>query len=181
MADDTPFAFSALPNTAQELESAAHRDELPVTGRTVLTVMGAVRGVGGIDSWGTDVEPPYRISGEEGGVPMEGTVTVSSVSATISKGQIREYVQVGISIEGTRLPGFLTSFYSIYGDGGSFYNGLDGTGVLLSDGTYVLSDSTIRQNPDEGFVMEGTVTVYQFDGDGGLVRTDGFDFSYGVV
>ena len=29
--------------------------------------------------------------------------------------------------------------------------------------------------------MEGTVTVYQFDGDGGLVRTDGFDFSYGVV
>ena len=65
MADDTPFAFSALPHTAQELESAAHRDELPVTGRTVLTVMGAVRGVGGIDSWGTDVEPPYRISGEE--------------------------------------------------------------------------------------------------------------------
>ena len=65
MADDTPFAFSTLPNTAQELESAAHRDELPVTGRTVLTVMGAVRGVGGIDSWGTDVEPPYRISGEE--------------------------------------------------------------------------------------------------------------------
>ena len=65
MADDTPFAFSALPNTAQELESAAHRDELPRTGRTVLTIMGAVRGVGGIDSWGTDVEPSYRISGEE--------------------------------------------------------------------------------------------------------------------
>ena len=65
MADDTPFAFSALPNTAQELESAAHRDELPRTGRTVLTVMGAVRGVGGIDSWGTDVEPACRISGEE--------------------------------------------------------------------------------------------------------------------
>ena len=65
MADDTPFAFSALPNTAQELESAAHRDELPDTCRTVLTVMGAVRGVGGIDSWGTDVEPACRISGEE--------------------------------------------------------------------------------------------------------------------
>ena len=65
MADDTPFAFSALPNTAQELESAAHRDELPDTGRTVLTIMGAVRGVGGIDSWGTDVEPACRISGEE--------------------------------------------------------------------------------------------------------------------
>ena len=65
MADDTPFAFSALPNTAQELESAAHRDELPDTCRTVLTVMGAVRGVGGIDSWGTDVEPACHISGEE--------------------------------------------------------------------------------------------------------------------
>ena len=65
MADDTPFAFSALPNTAQELESAAHRDELPDTGRTVLTIMGAVRGVGGIDSWGTDVEPACRICGEE--------------------------------------------------------------------------------------------------------------------
>ena len=65
MADDTPFAFSALPNTAQELESAAHRDELPRTGRTVLTIMGAVRGVGGIDSWGTDVEPSCRICGEE--------------------------------------------------------------------------------------------------------------------
>ena len=65
MADGTPFAFSALPNTAQELESAAHRDELPDTGRTVLTIMGAVRGVGGIDSWGTDVEPACRISGEE--------------------------------------------------------------------------------------------------------------------
>ena len=65
MADDTPFAFSALPNTAQELESAAHRDELPDTCRTVLTIMGAIRGVGGIDSWGTDVEPACRISGEE--------------------------------------------------------------------------------------------------------------------
>ncbi len=65
MADGEPFAFSALPNTAQELEAAAHRDELPNTGRTVLTIMGAVRGVGGIDSWGTDVEPACRISGEE--------------------------------------------------------------------------------------------------------------------
>lgn len=65
MADDRPFAFSALPWTAQELESAAHQDELPPISRTVLTVMGAVRGVGGIDSWSADVEPPYHISGEE--------------------------------------------------------------------------------------------------------------------
>ena len=32
--------------------------------RTVVTVCGAMRGVGGIDSWGSDVEAPYRISGE---------------------------------------------------------------------------------------------------------------------
>lgn len=61
---EEPFAFSALPNTPHELENAAHRDELPCTGRTVLSVLGAVRGVGGIDSWGTDVEPACRLSGE---------------------------------------------------------------------------------------------------------------------
>ena len=59
-----PFAFSALPYTAQELQNADHREQLPATGRTVVTVMGAVRGVGGIDSWGADVEPAYRLSAE---------------------------------------------------------------------------------------------------------------------
>ena len=62
---DAPFAFSALPNTAQELESAQHISELPSTGRTCITVLGAARGVGGIDSWGTDVENPYHICGED--------------------------------------------------------------------------------------------------------------------
>ena len=62
---DKPFAFSALPNTAQEIEAAQHIEELPITGRTSVTVLGAVRGVGGIDSWGTDVEDPYRISGAQ--------------------------------------------------------------------------------------------------------------------
>ena len=61
----TPFAFSALPNTAQEIEAAQHLSELPDTGRTCVTVLGASRGVGGIDSWGTDVEEPYRLSGEK--------------------------------------------------------------------------------------------------------------------
>ena len=58
------FAFSALPNTAQQIEAAQHLCELPETGRTCVTVLGAARGVGGIDSWGTDVEEPYRLSGE---------------------------------------------------------------------------------------------------------------------
>ena len=59
-----PFAFSALPNTAQEIEAAQHISELPNTGRTSITVLGVVRGVGGIDSWGTDVEKPYHIPGD---------------------------------------------------------------------------------------------------------------------
>ena len=59
-----PFAFSVLPNTAQELEAAQHLTELPATGRTSVTVLGAARGVGGIDSWGADVEDACRISGE---------------------------------------------------------------------------------------------------------------------
>ena len=64
-AADAPFAFSAIPYTPQQLEQAAHREELPQPVRTVVTVCGAMRGVGGIDSWRTDVEEPYRVSGEE--------------------------------------------------------------------------------------------------------------------
>ncbi|ETY75376.1 beta-galactosidase small subunit [Lactiplantibacillus fabifermentans] len=58
---DQPFAFSCLPYTALELESATHQNELPPRHRTVLTIYGAVRGVGGIDSWGTDVDSNYHI------------------------------------------------------------------------------------------------------------------------
>ena len=60
-AADKPFAFSCLPYTAEELENAYHHEELPPARRTVLCVLGAVRGVGGIDSWGTDVEEAYHI------------------------------------------------------------------------------------------------------------------------
>ena len=63
-ANSHPFAFSCLPYTAQELENATHHEELPPVRRTVLCVYGAVRGVGGIDSWGSDVEDPWHVSGE---------------------------------------------------------------------------------------------------------------------
>ena len=63
--DQEPFHISALPYTPQELESALHKEELPDTGRTVVSVLGRMRGVGGIDSWGADVEEAYHISGEE--------------------------------------------------------------------------------------------------------------------
>ena len=60
-----PFSFSCLPYTAEEIENATHHEELPPARRTVLCIYGAVRGVGGIDSWGSDVESEYHISGED--------------------------------------------------------------------------------------------------------------------
>ena len=62
---DVPFAFSAIPYTPGQLEQAMHREELPQPVRTVITVCGAMRGVGGIDSWGSDVEAAYQISAEK--------------------------------------------------------------------------------------------------------------------
>lgn len=55
------FAFSCLPYTAEELENATHQEELPPARRTVVSILGAVRGVGGINSWGADVENAYHI------------------------------------------------------------------------------------------------------------------------
>lgn len=62
---EQPFNFSCLPYTSEELENATHMEELPLPRRTVLLIAGAVRGVGGIDSWGADVEPEYHISAEQ--------------------------------------------------------------------------------------------------------------------
>lgn len=55
------FAFACIPYTAEELENATHQEELPAARRTVVSILGAVRGVGGINSWGADVEPAYHI------------------------------------------------------------------------------------------------------------------------
>ena len=60
-----PFAFSALPYTPHQMTGAHHREELPTPCRTTLTLCAAMRGVGGIDSWGSNVEAPYRVSGEK--------------------------------------------------------------------------------------------------------------------
>ena len=62
--EDT-FAFSCLPYTASEIENATHHEELPPARRTVLCIYGAVRGVGGIESWGSDVEDAYHIDAEK--------------------------------------------------------------------------------------------------------------------
>lgn len=62
---DKEFAFSCIPYTAEELENATHHEELPLPRRTVVSILGAVRGVGGINSWGADVEKECHISAEE--------------------------------------------------------------------------------------------------------------------
>lgn len=58
---DKPFCFSAIPYTPHQLEQALHAEELPLPTRTVVTVCGAMRGVGGIDTWGSDVEKAYHV------------------------------------------------------------------------------------------------------------------------
>ncbi|MBQ4067872.1 MAG: hypothetical protein IJC76_01340 [Lachnospiraceae bacterium] len=63
--EEDTFAFSCLPYTASEIENATHHEELPPARRTVLCIYGAVRGVGGIDSWGSDVEDAYHIDAEK--------------------------------------------------------------------------------------------------------------------
>ena len=60
---DKDIAFACLPYTAEELENATHHEELPIARRAVVTILGAVRGVGGIDSWGANVEDAYHIDG----------------------------------------------------------------------------------------------------------------------
>lgn len=64
LADEQPFNFSLWPYTSEELENATHIEELPPLRRSVLVIAGAVRGVGGIDSWGSDVDTQYHFSGE---------------------------------------------------------------------------------------------------------------------
>lgn len=59
---ENPYFFSAIPYTPGQLQEAQHSYELPKPSRTVITLASSMRGVGGIDSWGTDVEPAYRLN-----------------------------------------------------------------------------------------------------------------------
>lgn len=60
-----PFHFSAIPYTPAQLENAFHAEELPTPTRSVVTVCGAMRGVGGIDTWGNDVERAYHVHSDK--------------------------------------------------------------------------------------------------------------------
>lgn len=50
-ADFDDPGFTSIPYTPQQLSEASHAYELPTPCRTAITVCGAMRGVGGIDSW----------------------------------------------------------------------------------------------------------------------------------
>ena len=65
MLEGINFELSFLSYTAQDLENYMLHEELPPARRTVVSILGAVRGVGGINSWGADVEDAYHISGEQ--------------------------------------------------------------------------------------------------------------------
>lgn len=62
---EKPFHFSVLPYTQHQIAAVYHREELPESRRSVIRILGALRGVGGIDSWGSDVEEMYHVSGKE--------------------------------------------------------------------------------------------------------------------
>lgn len=61
--NEKPFHFSVLPYTPMELENALHQEELPHSTKTVVSILGFMRGVGGIDSWGSDVEKEFQLPG----------------------------------------------------------------------------------------------------------------------
>jgi beta-galactosidase len=58
---ESGMEFSALPWTPDQIEAAAHPNELPPSHRTVLRPALMRRGVGGDDSWGARTLPAYRL------------------------------------------------------------------------------------------------------------------------
>ncbi|MGN1024690.1 MAG: glycoside hydrolase family 2 TIM barrel-domain containing protein [Lachnospiraceae bacterium] len=58
------LVFSALPYTPDEIDDAAHADELPPVLHTIVRV-GLQMGVGGDDTWGALVHPQYLIGNEK--------------------------------------------------------------------------------------------------------------------
>lgn len=71
-----PFAFKYLQNSDFEMDNALHVSELPDSGRNHLTISGFTRGVGGDDSWWSNVHDPFTLPGDRG---YEFEFTVSPV------------------------------------------------------------------------------------------------------
>lgn len=62
--DETPFAASALPYTAHELENARHAYDLPEVHHTYLRASLGQCGVGGDNTWGAPILPEYTVKNE---------------------------------------------------------------------------------------------------------------------
>ena len=73
---ENPFETSVLPYSAQELENASHREELPEPSYTWVRIAAKQKGVGGDDSWGAPVHEEYKINAEE---PMTLEFTINSL------------------------------------------------------------------------------------------------------
>ncbi|MFG6382820.1 MAG: DUF4981 domain-containing protein [Lachnospiraceae bacterium] len=70
------MSFSALPYTPHEMENALHPYELPEIHYTVVRVMSQQMGVGGDDSWLSQVHPEYLIDASK---PMEFTFSFKGI------------------------------------------------------------------------------------------------------
>ena len=57
----TEMDFSALPYTPNQLQEAAHPNELPPVLATIVRASMMQMGVGGDDSWGAPVLPQYHL------------------------------------------------------------------------------------------------------------------------
>ncbi len=62
---DDMFHFSVLPYSTAQLEDAWHDYELPKSAHSYVRILAKMRGVGGINTWGADVEPAYHIGAED--------------------------------------------------------------------------------------------------------------------
>ena len=62
---ETPFEMSVLPYSAYELENAMHREELPDTDYSWVRIASKQMGVGGDDSWGSQVREHLRVQSDQ--------------------------------------------------------------------------------------------------------------------
>ena len=60
-----PFQFTVLHYNENQLEEAAHKEELPDTGCTYVKIMPVQLGVGGDDSWGSQVREHLRVMSDK--------------------------------------------------------------------------------------------------------------------
>ncbi len=124
-----------------------------------------------------------EIVGTENGVELGGTVIVDPYYAEMNYKSFRQEASVSIGIEGSSLPGFITDFRTSFYNSEVSYSHSDHNPFLMADGRYCVPSVESRLTTDDGteFVLEGTVTFYELDGNCDIVSEEIIEFSYGVV